>query len=37
VQYFVANGISEEEGDKRRVILLSSYGAATVHKNLVRK
>ena len=28
IQYFVANGISEE-GDKRRAILLSSCGAAT--------
>ena len=28
VQYFVANGISEE-GDKQRTILLSSCGAAT--------
>ena len=28
-QYFVANGISAEEGDKRKAILLSSCGAAT--------
>jgi len=37
VQYFVANSISEEEGDKRRAILLSSCGAATYQliRNLV--
>jgi len=37
VQYFAANGISEEEGDKRRAILLSSCGAATYQliQNLV--
>ena len=36
IQYFVANGKSEE-GDKRRAILLSSCGAATYQliRNLV--